>query len=171
VYPRSTVVICGSTEARSRVTRAPFAIRSAGSGVELGATKGAVVTGNRFTHNDTGLTAEVAVEGLNATADTFSANAVAGILLTASFYGPAVTTISRNVLHRNGFNAGGRLDPRGTPIADGIHVTSPAGAPVTIEANVTNYNAAERISDRRSRQVYQPGRAGTCDPCPDPPRR
>jgi hypothetical protein len=74
--------------------------------------------------------------------NTFTDNAVAGILLEAtSQYSGYGTRIEGNTLKSNGKRSGGRVDGAGRPIDDGIHVNVPAGSPVEITGNATRRNA------------------------------
>ncbi|MEU0882237.1 right-handed parallel beta-helix repeat-containing protein [Lentzea sp. NPDC005914] len=104
------------------------------------------ITGNRFTGNQIGVDASdlsVGMEnGITISENTFTDNAVAGILLESPSYNSVYwARIAKNTLTSNGKRSGGRVDSAGRPINDGIHVNVPAGSPVEITGNITRRNA------------------------------
>ncbi len=104
------------------------------------------VTGNRFTANQIGVDASDFVagmeDGITISGNTFTDNAVAGILLESpSQHSGYWTRIAGNTLKSNGKRSGGRVDSAGRPIDDGIHVNVPARSPVEITGNITRANA------------------------------
>jgi len=101
---------------------------------------------NRFTGNQIGVDASdvfVGMEdGITVSGNTFTDNAVAGILLDSpAAHSPYWVRIERNVLKSNGKSSGGRVDSAGRPVDDGIHVNVPANSPVEITGNITRANA------------------------------
>ncbi|MET9633485.1 right-handed parallel beta-helix repeat-containing protein [Lentzea sp. NPDC006480] len=104
------------------------------------------VTKNRFTGNQIGVDASDQFtgleDGITISENTFTDNAVAGILLESSSNHIGYRAlIAGNTLKSNGKRSGGRVDNAGRPINDGIHVNVPAGAPVEIAGNITRRNA------------------------------
>ncbi|MFD9736218.1 nitrous oxide reductase family maturation protein NosD [Umezawaea sp. NPDC059074] len=104
------------------------------------------ITGNKFTRNQIGVDASDTFtgleDGITISENTFTENAVAGILLESTVnQSPYWVRIEGNTLRSNGQTSGGRVDSAGRPVNDGIHVTVPAGAPVEITGNITRTNA------------------------------
>jgi copper-binding protein NosD len=104
------------------------------------------IIGNKFTRNQIGVDASDMFtgleDGITISENTFTDNAVAGILLESTvFHSPYWVRIEGNTLKSNGQTSGGRVDAAGRPINDGIHVNVPAGAAVEITGNITRNNA------------------------------
>lgn len=104
------------------------------------------ITDNRFTGNQIGVDASDTFtgmeDGITISENTFTDNAVAGILLESSTHNSGYwARIAGNTLKSNGKRSGGRVDKAGRPINDGIHVNVPANGPVEITGNITRANA------------------------------
>ncbi|MEO6081818.1 MAG: right-handed parallel beta-helix repeat-containing protein [Umezawaea sp.] len=104
------------------------------------------IIGNRFTGNQIGVDASDIFtgmeDGITVSGNTFTDNAVAGVLLESSVNnGVYWVRIEANTLKSNGKRSGGRVDNAGRPIDDGIHVNVPANGPVEITGNTTKGNA------------------------------
>src|SRR5207248_1831724 len=105
------------------------------------------------------------LDGLSISNNTFSDNAVAGILLDAGgTVDQTLVTVAGNTFTSNGKRSGNTVDSAGHRVNDGLHVTVPLGSRVEIRDNVTRDNANYGIEAVPGSVVDGGGNRSTGDP-------
>lgn len=142
----------------------------AGGGVNIGSTvDGSRIVGNTFSRNQVGVLARVQLvgelDGTVITGNTFVGNGAAGALVDVTgVLGAPTVTIERNLFFRNGFDNGGRTDRQGRPVADGLHISVPAGSGIVVANNETRGNARYGIFADPGTVADGGGNTSTGDP-------